>query len=814
MPKRQRKGGVKKGGGLPGPGSKRSKNDTPRSERSVEAEGPDGLSSAAAETPPAPRKKRAADPQAVVPPGKRRKKEQSAGRSNKGGKKSTKDSSASPSEDKNLYRRNRDDYDVDTPENRKKLNASQQGFRRNEIQHYRTRGAERITWLVHFEDDELPKNAIFFYSCRAHLGGPFSAFSNFAISPFRYPKLHPTHIFSCVEQAYQYAKIMGQYKFAGDFELPSDVLCKANGEKMTVKRILRAILAEDSPSQIVKLGRATSYRRETHPEWWNRWWPAWEGTSPDVLTEMVFCKFYQNEGLKKLLLATGDFELFEAAQSDERCGIDKHAAEAVRTLAEKGRFPGANYLGIALERARARLREVHPTAPTTYAFWPFFRWEKAINNKRERKDIFGDESYKEAMKETQKAWDEYYTGTEFATDSTAEQIFDVFKEERFIKLQKQTTKQLPFDLSRPLGDKYISSQLEAGFNREDVQLPNADTAFARVDNSARLKLRDEWETLRGNLIQLEEQQERSPDQGLKDQIAETRTKMYSVLLEAKKDVMTQAAKAAASEAVKEDSKKERSAGNGDDDEAADPEKGGRVRKATGAAAEDVEMEVDDGAGVAGEDVEMGEGNGAEGVGKDEEIQVEAAAGGVEEDVEMEDVNGDEGTGKTSIWEKNLKGAKDFGRTERAFKGRKTAAGNFAAPRPPLIHDTAFGQVSDGVQKKKPDVGLELEDDEEEKVSLTEDDLADIEQGYKEAPKMCPTVAPSSDGAAADLKKAHFQSKVHAPPPLYNDVVRCYKWLKMSQDPVFREADPVAADELYRSVELHAKERGFEKIMEI
>ncbi|KAI7009373.1 hypothetical protein KC355_g6573, partial [Hortaea werneckii] len=305
MPKRQRKGGVKKGSRLPGPGSKRSKNDTPRSERSVEAGGPDGRNIAAAGTPSAPRKKRAADPQAVVPPGKRRKKEQSAGRSTKGGKKSTKDSSASPSEDKNKYLRNRDDYDVDTPENRKKLNATQQGFRPNEIQHYRTRNAERITWLVHFEDDELPKNAIFFYSCRPHLGGPFSAFSNFAISPFRYPKLHPTHIFSCVEQAYQYAKIMGQYKFAGDFELPSDVLCKANGEKMTVKRILRAILAEDSPSQIVKLGRATSYRRETHPEWWNRWWPAWEGTSPDVLTEMVFCKFYQNEGLKKLLLATG-----------------------------------------------------------------------------------------------------------------------------------------------------------------------------------------------------------------------------------------------------------------------------------------------------------------------------------------------------------------------------------------------------------------------------------------------------------------------------------------------------------------------------
>ncbi|KAI6901723.1 hypothetical protein KC334_g7989 [Hortaea werneckii] len=563
--------------------------------------------------------------------------------------------------------------------------------------------------------------------------------------------------------------MLGQYKFAGDFELPSDVLRKANGEKMTVKMILRAILAEDSPSEIVKLGRATCYRRKTHPEWWNRWWPAWEGTSPDVLTEMVFCKFYQNEGLKKLLLATGDFELFEAAQSDERCGIDKHAAEAVRTMAEEGRFPGANYLGVALERARARLREVHPTAPNTYAFWPFFKWEKAINNKRERKDIFGDESYKEALKETQKAWDEYYTGTEFATDSTAEQIFDAFKEERFIKLQKQTTKQLPFDLSRPLGDKYISSQLEAGFKREDVQLPNADTSFARVDNSARLILRDEWEALRGNLIQLEEQQERSPDQGLKDQIAETKTKMYSVLLEAKNDVMTQAAKAAASEAVEKDSKKERPAGNGDDDEAADPEKDGRVGKAMGAAAEDVEMGVDDGIGVTGEDVEMGEGNenGAEGAGKHEEMRVEDAAGGVGEDVEMEDTSGDEDTEKTNMWEKKTKLAEKIGRKREAFKDLLTAADSSVAPRPLPTYDTTITQVSAGT-KKKPYVVIGPEDDEEKEVSLTQSEMEGTKAGNEDAHRNNPTITTSENGASADRKAAYNKMVMPSTLSLYND----------------------------------------------
>ncbi|KAI7383742.1 hypothetical protein KC336_g18317 [Hortaea werneckii] len=799
MPAGQRqKRQSEKGGGLPGPGSKRSKLDTPHSERIVEAEGPDGGSTAAGDTPPIPRKKRSADSQGVVPPGKRQKKEQQAG--GKGSKEPSKDSSATPSKEKNGYFRNRDDYDVDTPENRKKLNASRQGFGRDEIQHYRTSRAVKITWLIHYHDEELPMNVIFFYSSKPHLAGPFSVFSNFAITPFRYPRLHPTHTFSCVEQAYQYAKMHLQYTIAGDFELPPDILRQANGERMTVGMIVRAILAEDSPSAITTLGRATGYRLKTDLSWRNKWWPAWESVLPNLLTEMVFCKFYQNEEPKKLLLATGDFTLVEASQNDPRCGIGKHASEAVRAIAKNNnKLTGANYLGSALERTRTRLREVHPTAPTTYAFWPFFRWEKAINDKRERKAIFGEESYQEAMKETQKAWDEYYAdgGTEFATDSQIEQYPGVSGEARFIELRKQTAQQLPFDLSRPLIDKHVSSQLEAGVKIEDLQLPNAGTTYSQPPIVVRKELEQEWEALQAALNQLEEQHQQSPNSALADEIAKTKNKMFNVAVEAKNDVIAQVAEFKTREAGKNCNKEGKSPRIGTREEAGDSEKSGRVEKDTGAAAEDVEMGVDDGAGVTGVDVEMGEGNVVEGAGKDEEIQVEAAAGGVGEDVEMKDVNGDEYTEKTNIQEKKTKRAKRIEGTRIAFEGsltaapssaalresllreedeadgtkpakeRVTAAGSSAILRPSESHDTSFGQASASA-KKKPYVGISSEDDEEKQNSLTQSEMEGIESGNEDVQGNCPTITTSGSGAAADVKATYHKMNMPSTLPLHND----------------------------------------------
>ncbi|KAI7203645.1 hypothetical protein KC316_g2868 [Hortaea werneckii] len=554
-----------------------------------------------------------------------------------------------------------------------------------------------------------------------------------------------------------------QYKLAGDFELPREILCKANGERMTVEMILRAILAEDSPSAITKLGRATCYRVKTDPSWRNKWWPAWERVVPNLLTEMVFCKFYQNEEPKKLLLATGDFTLVEASRRDPRCGIGKHASEAVRAIAKNGnKLTGANYVGSALERARTKLREVHPTAPSSYAFWQFSRWEKALNDARERKGVFNDESLSNAMKETQELWDEYYTeaGTEFATGNPIEQYPGFPKEARFIKLRMQTARQLPFDLSRPFIDKHISSQLEAGVKVEDLQLPNAGTTLAQFNNPIRVELDQEWEALQAALKQLEEQHQESPDPALADQIVETKSKMTSVLLEARNDIMTQAAEIKAREAGKNFQKEGKSPRIGNDEEAEDSEKGGRVEKDTGAATEDVEMGVDDEAGVTREDVEMGEGSGAEGAGKDEEIQVEAAAGGVEQDVEMEDVNGDENSeneafkdpltaagSSTTLRPSLLEEVKKMRGRKQAFKDRVTAAGSSAAPGP------LSAQVS-ACTKNKPYVGISPEDDEEKEVSLTQSEMEGIEAGSEDAHGNSPTITTSENAASSNLKAAY------------------------------------------------------------
>ncbi|KAI6867843.1 hypothetical protein KC323_g3303 [Hortaea werneckii] len=105
-PEIQSKRKVNDGGELPGPGSKRSKQDTPHMERIVEVEGPGGCSTTVSETPPAPQDNSASDSTAIEPSEKRQKQEQSAGNSNKGGKQSTKDSSASYSKDEMVQEMN------------------------------------------------------------------------------------------------------------------------------------------------------------------------------------------------------------------------------------------------------------------------------------------------------------------------------------------------------------------------------------------------------------------------------------------------------------------------------------------------------------------------------------------------------------------------------------------------------------------------------------------------------------------------------------------------------------------------------------
>ncbi|KAI6819291.1 hypothetical protein KC332_g9904 [Hortaea werneckii] len=88
MSKQQQEREFKKSSELPGPSSKHSKHEAPRSEQSVEAEGLDGRSTAAGETPLALRMKEPADSTVVEDSGKDQKQGHSAGSSNKGGEES------------------------------------------------------------------------------------------------------------------------------------------------------------------------------------------------------------------------------------------------------------------------------------------------------------------------------------------------------------------------------------------------------------------------------------------------------------------------------------------------------------------------------------------------------------------------------------------------------------------------------------------------------------------------------------------------------------------------------------------------------
>ncbi|KAI7263472.1 hypothetical protein KC345_g9144 [Hortaea werneckii] len=98
-PENQSKRKVNESGELPGPGSKRSKQDTLHMERIVEVEDPDGCSTTVSETPPAPQDNSAGDSTAIEPSEKRQKQGHFAGNSKEVGKQSTKDSSASHSKD-------------------------------------------------------------------------------------------------------------------------------------------------------------------------------------------------------------------------------------------------------------------------------------------------------------------------------------------------------------------------------------------------------------------------------------------------------------------------------------------------------------------------------------------------------------------------------------------------------------------------------------------------------------------------------------------------------------------------------------------
>ena len=78
----------------------------------------------------------------------------------------------------------------------------------------------------------------------------------------------------------------------------------------------------------------------------------WDSVAIDIVTEGVFHKFDQNDTIRKILLETGSLPIAEAS-NDLIWGIGLKATVASTTPASE--WPGTNYLGECLMRARTRL---------------------------------------------------------------------------------------------------------------------------------------------------------------------------------------------------------------------------------------------------------------------------------------------------------------------------------------------------------------------------------------------------------------------------------------------------------------------------
>jgi hypothetical protein len=79
----------------------------------------------------------------------------------------------------------------------------------------------------------------------------------------------------------------------------------------------------------------------------------WDQNCDRIVEEGQYLKFGQNEGLKKVLLGTGEREIVETSPNDRLWGVGFNSEEALEHVSEWGE----NKLGKALMRARERLRK-------------------------------------------------------------------------------------------------------------------------------------------------------------------------------------------------------------------------------------------------------------------------------------------------------------------------------------------------------------------------------------------------------------------------------------------------------------------------
>mmetsp|Transcript_13501 Transcript_13501/g.18016 ORF Transcript_13501/g.18016 Transcript_13501/m.18016 type:complete len:173 (-) Transcript_13501:226-744(-) len=136
-------------------------------------------------------------------------------------------------------------------------------------------------------------------------------------------------LFFCAEQAMMASKA----KLFNDYEIRTEI--------MKEKR---------SPRRCKELGRKVK----------NFDIEKWDTKSLEIVTEISYAKFSQNERLKRLLLSSGDKILAEASPYDKVWGIGLKASDPRAHNCKT--WCGENKLGIALMNARQMIRSAKYTA--------------------------------------------------------------------------------------------------------------------------------------------------------------------------------------------------------------------------------------------------------------------------------------------------------------------------------------------------------------------------------------------------------------------------------------------------------------------
>lgn len=146
-----------------------------------------------------------------------------------------------------------------------------------------------------------------------------------------YSNFHPTQItlenekvVHCSEQGYQ----EGKAEFLGD------------------KNAVEAIRKAKTAYACYRIGASIKAPQEKLDDWY-------ENHARDVMYDICYKKFHQNESLKEFLLASGDTEIIEANPHDERWGVGVGINHPDLFKAEK--WKGTNWMGKILMQIREEL---------------------------------------------------------------------------------------------------------------------------------------------------------------------------------------------------------------------------------------------------------------------------------------------------------------------------------------------------------------------------------------------------------------------------------------------------------------------------